>query len=68
MVERLPACAPELNPVEDMWDNLKSHQIGDLLATQAQELGMAAKAALRHMRRCRPLIIACYRQATLRTG
>lgn len=65
VVERLPAYAPELNPVEYMWGNLKQHQIGNLIATQAWELSMAATAALRRMRRRRPLIIACYKQATL---
>ena len=51
LLERLPAYAPELNPVEYMWGNLKQHQIGNLIATQAWELSMAATAALRRMRR-----------------
>jgi transposase len=53
LLERLPAYAPELNPVEYMWGNLKQHQIGNLIATQAWELSFAATAALRRMRRRR---------------
>ena len=34
-VERLPAYAPELNPVEYMWGHLKNHQISNLLMTKA---------------------------------
>jgi transposase len=64
-VERLPAYAPELNPVEYMWGNLKQHQIGNLIATQAWDLSMEATAALRRMRRRRSIIAACYKQSTL---
>jgi hypothetical protein len=50
LLERFPANAPVLNPVEYMWGNLKQHQIGNLIATQAWELSLAATAALRRMR------------------
>ena len=53
MVERLPAYAPELNPVEYMWGHLKTHEIANLIATQAWELSFEATAALRRMRRRR---------------
>jgi hypothetical protein len=65
LLERLPAYAPELNPVEYMGGNLKQHQIGNLIATQAWELSFAATAALRRMRRRRSIIVACYNQSTL---
>jgi len=65
VVERLPAYAPELNPVEYMWGNLKTHQIGNLIATQAWDLSMQATAALRRMRRRRSIVVACYKQSTL---
>lgn len=45
VLERLPAYAPELNPVECMWGNLKTHQISNLIATQAWDLSMQATAA-----------------------
>lgn len=64
-VERLQAYAPELNPVEYMWGHLKTHEISNLIATQAWELSMAATAALRRMRRRRVIAAACYTQAEL---
>lgn len=65
-VERLPAYAPELNPVEYMWAHLKTHEIANLIVTKAWELSFEATAALRRMRR-RPttVITACYAQAEL---
>jgi transposase len=65
VVERLPAYAPELNPVEYMWGHLKTHEIANLVATQAWELSFEATAALRRMRRRRLIIAACYTQAEL---
>ena len=65
MVERLPAYAPELNPVEYMWGHLKTHEIANLVATQAWELSFEATAALRRMRRRQSIIAACYTQAEL---
>jgi transposase len=65
VVERLPAYAPELNPVEYMWGHLKTHEIANLVATQAWELSFEATAALRRMRRRRSIIAACYSQAEL---
>jgi transposase len=65
VVERLPAYAPELNPVEYMWGHLKHHEIANLIATQAWELSLEATAALRRMRRRPQIIVACYTQAEL---
>jgi transposase len=65
VVERLPAYAPELNPVEYMWGHLKTHEIANLIATKAWELSLEATAALRRMRRRRLVIAACYTQAEL---
>ena len=64
-VERLPAYAPELNPVEYVWSQLKNHEIANLIATQAWELSLEATAALRRMRRRRSILAACYTQAEL---
>jgi transposase len=60
VVERMPADAPELNPVESMWGRLKTHEIANLIATQAWELSLEATAALRRLRRRRPIAAACY--------
>lgn len=65
IVERLPAYAPELNPVEYMWGHLKTHEIANLVVTKAWELSLEATAALRRMRRRGAIIAACYTQATL---
>ncbi len=65
VVERLPAYAPELNPVEYMWGHLKTHEIANLLVTQAWELSLEATAALRKMRRRPSIITACYAQSEL---
>lgn len=64
-VERLPAYAPELNPVEYMWGHLKTHEIANLIVTHAWELSLEATAALRRMRRRRSIVAACYTQAEL---
>ena len=65
LLERFPAYAPELNPVEYMWGHLKGHEIGNLLVTKAWELSFEASAALRRMRRRPSIIAACYTQAEL---
>jgi transposase len=65
VVERLPAYAPELNPVEYMWGHLKTHEIANLIATKAWQLSFEATAALRRMRRRPSIITACYAQAEL---
>jgi transposase len=65
VVERLSAYAPELNPVEYMWDHLKTHEIANLIASQAWELSLEATAAPRRMRRRPSIITACYTQAEL---
>jgi transposase len=64
-MERLPAYAPELNPVEYMWGHLKTHEIANLIATYAWQLSREATAALRRMRRRPSIITACYSQAEL---
>ena len=65
VVERLPAYAPELNPVEYMWGHLKTHEIANLITTQTWELSLEATAALRRMRRRPSIVAACYTQAEL---
>lgn len=64
-IERLPAYAPELNPVEYMWGHLKTHEIANLLVTKAWELNLEATAALRRMRRRQNIVAACYKQSEL---
>jgi transposase len=65
ILERLPAYAPELNPVEYMWAHLKTHEIANLIVTTAWDLSFEATAALRKMRRRPSILTACYAQAEL---
>lgn len=46
-LERLPAYAPELNPVECLWGYLKQHEIGNLCAT---DLGQVSDFARRRLK------------------
>lgn len=64
-LERLPAYAPELNPVEYLWSHLKQHEIPNLLARDAWELSHHATRALRRMRRRPRIIRACWVQSEL---
>jgi transposase len=64
-LERLPAYAPELNPVEYLWAHLKQHEIANLLARDGWELGLHATRALRNMRRRPRIIRACWVQSEL---
>ena len=58
VVERLPAYANTI-PSITCGANLKIHQIGNLIATQAWELCMQATAARRCIRRRHSIIAAC---------
>jgi transposase len=63
--DRLPAYAPELNPVEYLWGHLKEHELGNLLVRQAHELSLQATAALRRLKRKPQIIAACWIQSLL---
>lgn len=65
VVERLPAYAPELNPVEYIWAYLKHHALPNVCPKDLWQLGEGARRCLRKMRRRRPLIMAFWRQASL---
>lgn len=64
-VERLPAYATELKPVESMWGHLKTREIAGLIVTHAWELSFEATTALRRMRRRKSIVAAGYTQAKL---
>jgi transposase len=42
-VERLPGFAPDLNPVEGLWANLKGVELANLAADTVQEITTAAE-------------------------
>ena len=64
-VERLPAYAPELNPVEYIWGYWKKHELPNFCPKDYDQLSRAARAALRRMRRRPTLVTACWQQAEL---
>ncbi len=52
-LEQLPSYAPELNPVEGLWNYLKRRELGNVCCPDLPTLGQAlhrAKARLRHKR------------------
>jgi len=64
-VERLPAYAPELNPVEGLWSNLKAVELANLTSpTLAEVIGQAHKGVER-LRRTPYLAYSFLRHAGL---
>jgi len=67
-VERIPAYAPELNPVEYLWGYWKKNELANFCARDVWELSHAASQALKRIRRRRrrpELIAAFFAQAEL---
>jgi transposase len=64
-LERLPAYAPELNPVEYIWGYWKQHELPNFCPKNFAELSYQARRALRRMRRRPSLIRSFWRQAQL---
>jgi transposase len=58
-VERLPAYAPELNPVEFLWGYLKNHPLANLTPDALWKLSKAARNALFKAQK-RPSVIAAF--------
>jgi hypothetical protein len=49
VVERLPAYAPELNPVELLWGNLKAGELANLCVDTVGEMEQAANQGIARM-------------------
>jgi transposase len=64
-LERLPAYAPELNPVEYLWGHLKHHELPNFCPKNLGELSIHAIRALRRLRRRPTLVDAFWKQAGL---
>lgn len=64
-LERLPAYAPELNPVEYLWGYWKQHELPNLCPKNFGELSHHARQALHRMRRRPSLVTAFWKQARL---
>ncbi len=64
-LERLPAYAPEMNPVEYIWGYLKEHALAHFCADNLAHLECTARQRLRSMQRRPTLIRAFWQQAEL---
>jgi transposase len=65
VLARLPAYAPELNPVEYIWGHLKRHALANFCAKDIPHLGREARRQLRRSQRRPTLIRAFWQQAEL---
>ena len=65
VTERLPAYAPELNPVEYIWGYWKHHELPNFCPHDFQQLSYQARRALRRMRRRPALVRSFWHQAHL---
>ena len=63
--EGLPAYAPELNPLEYLWGQLKEHQVGNFCPDDLGQWSFVARRARRRLRRRRRIIACCWKQAKL---
>jgi transposase len=50
VVERLPGYAPELNPVEALWSNLKGVELANLAGDTLEEVTAAAERGIQRIR------------------
>lgn len=64
-IHYLPAYAPELNPAEYIWAQLKQHELANFCPKNLWHLSQEARSALRSMQRRRTLVTACWKQASL---
>lgn len=64
-VERLPGYAPELNPVEQIWGNLKSRELANLCPLDILALRGPVRAGFGRIRRHRSLTAAFLQHAGL---
>jgi transposase len=65
ILERLPAYAPELNPVEYIWGYMKQRELANLCLHTIGEVGTFARNRLKSMQRRPRLITAFWQQAEL---
>jgi transposase len=65
VVERLPGYAPDLNPVEPMWGNVKGTELANLCADTIAATAEAAHAGINRIRDDAPLAFAFLRHCGL---
>lgn len=62
---KLPPYAPELNPIEYIWSNVKYHQLANLAPESEAELFIHAKEALCRARKNKSLLRSCLQHAPI---
>lgn len=62
-LEQLPAYAPDLNPDEGVWNQLKRVELGNVCCADLAELAGALRRAKERLRHQRAVLHACVRQA-----
>ena len=65
-IEPLPGYAPDLNPIEQVWGNVKSQELANLCADTIGEVSDAAKNGLKRINDDASLCFAFLRHAGLR--
>lgn len=64
-IEWLPAYAPELNPVEQVWNRTKYTDLANYIPDDIVALGQAVAASIRHTRSQTPLLRSFFRHCKL---
>ena len=65
-IERLPGYAPDLNPIEQVWGNVKSQELANLCADTIGDVSDAATDGLHRIGSDAPLCFAFLRHTGLR--
>jgi transposase len=65
VVERLPAYAPELNPVEGLWSSLKAVELANLATPTLAQVVQQAHRGIQRVRRTQHLAYSFLRRAGL---
>ena len=64
-VERLPGYAPDLNPVETMWGNIKGQELANRCAENLAELDTAVRGGMKRVRQSGKLPFSFLKHAGL---
>ncbi len=64
-VQRLPGYAPDLNPVETLWSNLKGEEMANRCADDLEEVGTALSGGMARVAKSRSLLFAFLHHAGL---
>ncbi len=64
-VERLPGYAPDLNPIETMWGNIKGQELANRCAQDLAELDKAVRGGMGRVQKSRTLPFSFLQHAGL---